>query len=268
MQSYHFLCLFLNLNISFNYAEPFNTMILIKLNAIDSTNEFLKAMSGRQSVENFTVVSAENQTNGKGQMGAKWLSEIGKNLIMSILVKDTLKDNSEIFTLNVAVALAVITALEKHSIPKLSIKWPNDIMSDTKKIGGILIENTIKNNGEIVSVVGIGLNVNQTDFEELPKASSLAVIMKTTFDKETLLFDIVEVIKNNVSILNNNSSTNLWSLYNQQLFKKGIPMPFSNASDQKFMGIIQDVNASGQLNILLEDDTIATFGIKEIQMLY
>jgi BirA family biotin operon repressor/biotin-[acetyl-CoA-carboxylase] ligase len=243
-------------------------MILIKLDAIDSTNEFLKAMSGRQSVENFTVVSAENQTNGKGQMGAKWLSEIGKNLIMSILVKDTLKDNTEIFTLNSAIALAVITALKKYSIPKLSIKWPNDIMSDTKKIGGILIENTIKNNGEIVSIVGIGLNVNQTDFDALPKASSLAVIMKTTFDKETLLFDCVEAIKTNVSILKNDLPTNLWSDYNQQLFKKGIPMPFSNASDQKFMGIIQDVNASGQLNVLLENDTIATFGIKEIQMLY
>ena len=63
-------------------------MKLIKLDAIDSTNEFLKGISTQQNTENFTVVTAENQTNGKGQRGAVWNSEVGKNLIMSVLVKD------------------------------------------------------------------------------------------------------------------------------------------------------------------------------------
>lgn len=242
-------------------------MKLIKLNAIDSTNDFLKALLVKQNLENFTVVSAENQTNGKGQMGAKWVSEIGKNLIFSVLIKNTL-NNNDIYNLNIAIAFAVICSLEKYNIPNLSIKWPNDIMSDNKKIAGILIENTIKNNGDIISIVGIGLNVNQINFVNLPKASSLAVIMNSELDKEKILIDIIAAIKINISDLKNGLAIDLWSKYNQKLFKKGIPMTFSNSSQEKFMGIIQDVNSSGKLNVLLENDTIETFGIKEIQMLY
>ena len=119
-------------------------MSIIKLNAIDSTNDFLKVLSRNQSVDNFTTVVAQKQTNGKGQMGAVWQSEEGKNLIMSVLVKDVLQNVDEIFHLNVAVALSVIQVLEVFNIPNLSVKWPNDIMSDPKKICGILIENSIK----------------------------------------------------------------------------------------------------------------------------
>ena len=243
-------------------------MQLIKLDAIDSTNDFLKSLSGSQIVENFTVVTAEDQTKGKGQMGAKWVSETGKNLIMSILIKNLLLDIHQIYNLNVAVSLGVISALEKFDIPNLSIKWPNDIMSANKKIGGILIENSIKTNGEIISIVGLGLNVNQINFEELPKASSLAVIKNINFDKEAILFEIVENIKGNVSQLMNQQSDDLWMNYNSKLFKKGIPMPFENQNGQQFMGIIQDVNRFGRLEILLEDDSIVTFDIKEIVMLY
>ncbi len=87
-------------------------MKLIKLDAIDSTNEFLKGLSSKQDLENFTVVTAENQTKGKGQMGSVWTSEAGKNLIMSVFVKDSLSDVSQIYNLNIAVALAVIESLE------------------------------------------------------------------------------------------------------------------------------------------------------------
>ena len=86
-------------------------MKLIKLDAIDSTNEFLKGLANKQELENFTVVTAENQTKGKGQMGAVWPSEAGKNLIMSVLVKDFLSDIEQVYNLNIAVSLAVIEAL-------------------------------------------------------------------------------------------------------------------------------------------------------------
>ncbi|HLF52723.1 biotin--[acetyl-CoA-carboxylase] ligase [Flavobacterium sp.] len=243
-------------------------MKLIKLDAIDSTNDFLKSLAGSQIVENFTVVTAEKQTKGKGQMGAKWVSETGKNLIMSVLIRDLLLDVNQIYNLNVAVSLSVISSLENFAIPKLSIKWPNDIMSDNKKIGGILIENSIKTNGEIISIVGIGLNINQINFDELPKASSLSVIMGKDFDKEDVLFKIIKNLKINAAKLLNNQSEKLWSDYNFNLFKKGIPMPFENQNGDKFMGIIQDVNDFGRLQIALEDDSIVTFGVKEIQMLY
>lgn len=242
-------------------------MKLIKLDAIDSTNEFLKGLSSNQTVENFTVVTAENQTKGKGQMGAVWVSEPSKNLIMSVLVKDFLFDNNQLFDVNIATAVSVIQALEGLDIPELSIKWPNDIMSYNKKIGGILIENSLKSNGEIVSIIGLGLNVNQTNFDHLPKASSLAAICNTIFDKEELLFRIVGKLEENIQIWHQKKAA-LWEEFAHKLFKKGIPMPFSDEKQQNFMGIIQGVTAIGKLQILLEDDSVSEFDIKEIQMLY
>ncbi|TRX02738.1 biotin--[acetyl-CoA-carboxylase] ligase [Flavobacterium gawalongense] len=242
-------------------------MKVIKLDAIDSTNEFLKGLSNKQELENFTVVTAESQTKGKGQMGAVWASEASKNLIMSVLIKGFLSDICQIYNLNIAVSLAVIEVLETSKIPDLSIKWPNDIMSYNKKIGGILIENSIKSDGSIISIVGLGLNVNQTNFENLPKASSLAAICNTKFDKEELLFSIMDKIENNVKLWEQKSNF-LWSNYTDKLFKKAVPMPFSNQNNQNFMGIIQGVSSVGKLQVLLEDDSISEFDIKEIQMLY
>ena len=103
-------------------------MKLIKLDAIDSTNDFLKGISVLPETINFTVVTAETQTKGKGQMGQKWESEAGRNLIMSVLLKDVFKDINELFHLNIVFSLAVIDALNSYKVPELSIKWPNDIM--------------------------------------------------------------------------------------------------------------------------------------------
>ena len=242
-------------------------MKLIKLDAIDSTNEFLKGLSNEQELDNFTVVTAENQTKGKGQMGSVWTSEASKNLTMSILVKDFIIDVSQLFTLNIAVSVAVITVLKSYKIPDLSIKWPNDIMSYNRKIGGILIENTIKSDGTIISVVGLGLNVNQTNFDNLPKASSLAVICAAKFDKDEILLSICDAIEKNINLYKYNSA-DLWSNYSTKLYKKGSPMPFSDQKNKNFMGIIEGVSSGGKLQVLLQDDSIAEFDIKEIQMLY
>ena len=242
-------------------------MKLIKLDAIDSTNEFLKGLSGNPATENFTVVTAENQTKGKGQMGSIWATEPSKNLIMSVLIKDFLMDINQVFNINIVFSLSVIQALEKINIPELSIKWPNDIMSYNKKIGGILIENSIKSEGTINSIVGLGLNVNQTDFHDLPKASSLTVICKTPFDKEVLLFKIIENLERNIQSWNQNSDS-MWADYKNRLFKKGMPMPFLGQNNHNFMGIIQGVNAIGKLEVLLENDSVCEYDLKEIQLLY
>jgi len=243
-------------------------MNLIKLDAIDSTNDFLKKLSQSESIESLTVVTAKSQTNGRGQMGAKWNAEPYKNLITSILIKDLLWDVNTIFGLNVAVALAVITALEHLEIPDLAIKWPNDIVAENKKIGGILIENIIKSNGTIESVVGIGLNVNQTNFENLPRATSLKCISNKDFDVDDVLLKIYDEIKLNLIPIKNQDLSHLWERYNDKIFKKGIPMPFEDLDKKRFMGIIQKVKLNGQLEILLEDESLKCFQIKEIQMLY
>lgn len=243
-------------------------MSIIKLSAIDSTNDYLKDFSRNQVLENFTVVITDEQKKGKGQMGATWISEEGKNLIMSILVKEVLQDVDAIFHLNVAVALSLFEVLNENKVPKLSIKWPNDIMSDQKKIAGILIENSIKSDGKIESVVGIGVNVNQQNFENLPKASSMAVVSSSEFDLDELLHKIIFQIKKNCGYILTNQTDKLWRKYHEILFKISIPMAFEDANQNKFMGMIQGVTSNGLLQIKVEDDSVKTFGIKEVQMLY
>lgn len=242
-------------------------MNIIKLNAINSTNDYLKQLTATRHVEHFTLVVAENQTQGRGQMGATWNAEPGKNLTFSILVKDLLLQINEIFNLNAAVAVSIAQALETFNIPQLKIKWPNDILAGNKKVGGILIENSIKNDGEISSVIGIGINVNQKNFEGLPKASSLAVVAGRDFDKEVVMLAIAEQLKRNIGALLHNDTKMLWNAYHDKLYKKGIPMPFES-NGKTFMGIIECVTGSGSLRVLLADDSTAEYGIKEVQMLY
>ena len=241
-------------------------MNLIKLDAIDSTNDFLKGLSKDENIENFTVVTANCQTNGKGQMGAKWISEIGKNLTVSVLIKNIISKSTSHFELNVAIALSLLESLNSLEIPNLSIKWPNDIMSDNKKIAGILIENILKSDGSVISIIGFGLNVNQTSFENLVKASSLKLITKKDYNHDLILGTIIETIKKN--ILQIDKSDLLWENYNNLLFKKGVIMPFENKKGNKFMGIIQEVSRNGKLKLLLENDIIEQFDVKEITMLY
>ena len=186
---------------------------------------------------------------------------------MSILIKDVLADINQVFDLNVAVALAVTDALEKHDILDLSIKWPNDIMAGAKKIGGILIENVFKSDGSVVSIAGIGLNVNQNDFSGLPKASSLSAVSGRVFDKDMIREKITANIKANAAFIAEHSDI-LWKVYRSKLFKAGVPMPFEDEKGNRFMGVIEGVNRDGQLELRTEDDVIHRFGIKEIQMLY
>lgn len=242
-------------------------MNIIKLSAISSTNDYLKELLQEGCAENFTVVAAEHQTAGKGQMGARWDAESGKNLTFSVLIKDALPGKEALFNLNVAVSVSIVQALKKFEIPGLYIKWPNDILAGNKKIGGILIENSIKPGGKIHSVIGIGLNVNQKDFEGLPKASSMAVAAGQLFDKDAVMLSILEVLSTNMEAVAYGNIDKLWNTYYSLLFKKGKPAAFEK-NGSRFMGIIMGVSPSGYLQIQLEDETIAQFALKEIALLY
>ena len=242
-------------------------MNIIKLDATDSTNQFLKTLSKETDLENFTVVYANSQTKGKGQMGATWVSEAGKNLTMSILIKNVLTENNQIFDLNVVVACSIFEVLQSLKIPNISIKWPNDMMADNKKIGGILIENQI-NKEQIISIVGIGINVNQTNFMDLPAASSLQCVTKQTFDIQEIMLFIATKIKQNCKKILSDSSLSFWKFYHEHLFKKNIPMAFENQDGQKFMGIIREVEKNGKIKIQMEDESFSSFGLKEVKILY
>jgi len=242
-------------------------MKLVKLDAIDSTNEYLKELVRKQSVENYSVVTAELQTKGKGQRGSTWSSEKGKNLILSMLVSDFVLSTTSIFELNIVVSLAVLESLTPLNIPKLAIKWPNDIMSDDKKIGGILIENCFKSDSSVDSVIGIGLNVNQLIFENLPQASSLALISGAAIDKDALLKQVVSEIEEKIKSWKLNAQF-LRDRYTNLLFKKDEKMVFQDSEGLFFNGAIQGITLLGRLVIKHENGNLIDFDIKQVKMIF
>ena len=243
-------------------------MNIIKLSAIPSTNTFLKELSATENLPEFTIVVAENQQEGKGQRGSNWVSEVGKNLTFSVLVKNFTTKHDSIFVLNILVANALLNTLNKFQIPNVSIKWPNDILSGKKKVAGILIENSFKSANEITSIIGIGLNVNQTNFENLPLASSLAIVTNTLFDKDQLLTEIVTEIKLLLEKLTTSNTDFLWKTYHQNLFMKGKVASFQVGNEKPFSAVIQGVSTEGKLLLLQEDDLVHEYDIKEIKLLY
>lgn len=243
-------------------------MNIIKLNAIPSTNIFLKELAQQNSIENFTVVSAEYQTNGKGQRGNIWNVEEGKNLTFSVFVNDFDVEKYNVFVLNCLVAVSIVEVLNEYDLYHLKIKWPNDILSESKKIAGILIENLFKNSKQIEIIIGIGLNVNQENFEDLPKASSLYKLIGKKVDKEALLLKLVHQLKNNFDLLYKSGEETFWEIYHEYLFRKDIPSVFIDNLENQFQAIIKHVSRDGKLILELESEEIRSYDIKEIKLLY
>ena len=243
-------------------------MKIIKLDAIDSTNSFLKNLSLNSALENLTVVVTKKQSKGRGQQESSWISEPYKNLTFSVFI--SLNDVKIIHRryLNFAISLAIYTVLFDKKISKLSIKWPNDILSANKKICGILIENTFFGDKIKSAIVGIGLNVNQEIFpNSLPNVTSLKLETSIASDLDVLLNDILIELQNNIKLLESKYFHLLEKQYLDVLYKKNIPTMFKNSKDEIFMGIISGVSDDGNLQIQLEDDSIIEFGIKEVSIL-
>ncbi|WP_446050455.1 biotin--[acetyl-CoA-carboxylase] ligase [Zobellia laminariae] len=243
-------------------------MNIIKLDATDSTNAYLKRLLSDGLGADFTVITAKKQLKGKGQMGAKWESDSGKNLTFSVLRQGLGLSVANYFVLNICVSLAVYKTLKAHQVPDLSVKWPNDILSGTSKICGILIENILSGNLINTAIIGIGLNVNQTFFGELENASSLKLILGSNFDLDELLHEIVENLKSVFLESTTDSTENLWKAYEDVLFRKDKPSTFENKQNELFMGFIRGVSPTGKLQIMLEDNVLKEFDIKEVKLLY
>ena len=242
-------------------------MRIIKLNAIDSTNLFLRSLSIDTNVEDFTVVVAKHQTKGRGQMGTVWSSQDAKNLTFSVFKRfDNLKLDQH-FVISMVASLAVINTLKKLNLPKLSVKWPNDILSANKKICGILIENVIKQNNVAATVVGIGLNVNQVNFSNLPQASSLLNVTGISYDLDELLQSILKELEILFDLVESNQFKTIKTTYESYLFRKDKPSTFKN-EEGLFSGFIKGVSNEGLLEVLLEDNVLKTFDLKTIKLLY
>ena len=160
---------------------------------IDSTNAYLQRQQSESDIRNW-VVSADEQTAGKGMGSNGWESEVGKNLTFSLAIDTGFLPAEKQFQLSKAVPLGILEVLDGILSPeKLSIKWPNDIFFENRKLAGILINSTIKGNMMDVSIIGIGLNVNQMQFQDWPTYPiSLKMITGMDYDLQPLLEQIAE----------------------------------------------------------------------------
>ena len=239
-------------------------MQIIKLNAIDSTNRYLADLVSKIPLKDYAVVMTQYQSAGQGQRGSNWLSEKGKNLIISILKKNIKTKLQDQFEINMRVSMAILTTLKTFGIPKLSVKWPNDILSDNKKISGVLIQLLTKKQKINQAIIGIGVNVNQTHFDNLPQASSMKSITGTAFDIEALTTKLIAELKYYFDFPNTDK---LKSEYESLLFRKNKPSSFVNPQGVSFLGTIQGVSKSGML-VVRSEKAIKEFDLKSIRMLY
>ena len=242
-------------------------MYLIKLNAISSTNDFLKKLAADTDLTDFTAVWADVQLQGKGQMGSVWVTEDAKNLTFSVYLKERITTADNLFTLNVVVANAVLKALISLNLTNIYVKWPNDILSYNKKIAGILIENNIHANGSVSSVIGIGINCEQTNFDGFPQASSILKQYGITPDRLQLLTMIVDNIKMSLTGLETQADDE-WNFYHNHLFRKDTVSTFESKDGTLFNGIIKEVNRHGQLVLQLENDDLKCYNLKDIKLKY
>ena len=243
-------------------------MNIIKLNAIDSTNTYLRQLSMTEVVEDFTVVTANHQTNGRGQMGTKWDSQVSKNLMVSVFKDVSHLDLECNFYISIVVSLSILEALKTFNIKNLKVKWPNDILSENKKIGGILIENIIKQTKLNATIIGFGVNVNQTQFDNLPNATSMRLISGRVFHLEEVLQAILVKLEHYFKMLKQNKYEVLNKAYHKHLFRKDKPSTFRDSEGQLFSGYIKGVSKSGNLQVMVEDSLIKEFDLKDIALLY
>ncbi len=236
------------------------------LESVDSTNAYLKEWLTKEDLEENTVVVAHHQTAGRGQTGASWESEPGKNLTFSLLLYPSFLPFNQHFLILQAVSLGIKDVLA-HYVHDISIKWPNDLYWENKKMGGILIENAIEGSIFQSSVIGVGLNVNQDVFySDAPNPVSL----KQITGQEIILEELLNQLWDNILLYYNQIREEIQrpviaQAYKQSLYRKEGYYPYNDAAGD-FLARIADVEENGQL--VLEDihQQIRRYSFKEVRI--
>jgi len=240
---------------------------IIELEKIDSTNNYANKLGLNSKTVSGTVVYALHQTKGRGQQGNVWKSEKHKNLTFSIILKPDkfLAENQ--FMLSKIISLGMLDYLESKS-QNFSIKWPNDIYHDNKKIAGILIENSIQGSYLSQAIVGIGINLNQEKFNsKIQNPISLKNITGVDYTNNVELNELLNCLNNRYADLINNNSSDFDKIYLDKLFRFNEVHNFLSEGN-KFRGKIIGVNTYGQLQIELSGKSVKTFGFKEVEYLF
>ncbi len=226
-----------------------------------STNSLASELATQSILSEGTVIITPNQTAGRGQRGNSWETAAGMNLTFSILIKPTFLSVKNQFYLTIITSLAVTDFLKEQSVAEVRIKWPNDILVDKKKIGGILIENSVQQETIQQSIVGIGLNINQNNFS-IPTATSLAIVKNQDFDLNQSLNSLLENFEKKYLQLRSGELAKLKSEYLENLFGLGEPRSFIS-NGEEFEGTIEGVNENGEL-IVFSSNQKKSYNLKEI----
>jgi len=237
-------------------------MQLIKLDAIDSTNDYLRKLILEKKPTTPTVVVSQYQKKGKGQRGQVWTSQAGKNLMFSLYMPNFTLPTKEVFSINKIVSVCLLHWLSSFKIPNICVKWPNDILSGDSKLAGILIESNVLQSTANSIIIGVGLNVNQVEFQNLPNATSMQLLTSKSYDIDALLFSLttrlIECFKPPLKYCNDDYHKYLYGLGQSRLFLK---------DNKTFEGIIQSVNSEGKL-VLETTAGMQVFDVKELQFVH
>ncbi|MCM1451836.1 MAG: biotin--[acetyl-CoA-carboxylase] ligase [Clostridium sp.] len=231
-----------------------------------STNNMLATVASR--FEHGTALAAHVQTAGKGQRGNHWESEPRKNLTFSILLYPRGIVAARQFEISQAVSISVVKVLRSLlNTDDVCIKWPNDIYYRDKKLGGILIENSLAGVRIDRSIVGIGINVNQTEFRSgAPNPVSMAQIAGHEFDRDMVIEYLVTQIVNDFDAYEDNpDSAALSARYRFLLWRSEGFWPYrDNISGDTFNARIAAVAPGGQLTLSTVTGSFRTFNFKEV----
>lgn len=236
---------------------------IIYLNETDSTSNYLKDLISKTTVEEGTIVCSEAQTSGRGQRGNSWESEKGKNLLFSTVLYPLFINTYEQFIISQIVSLAVKECLDEYT-ENISIKWPNDIYWQEKKICGILIENTILGDSINQSVIGIGVNINQTRFADSPNPVSLKQITEADHTPYYLMNKIHATIFKYYRNIREGNAKEISEKYKASLFRaEGFYLYNDGTSD--FEARIKDVKQTGILVLETREGIERKFTFKEVR---
>ena len=221
------------------------------INSTNSTNTLLKELIAKGQEQEY--IYAGYQTAGRGQTGNSWESEKDKNLICSIL----LPPDKNLYFLNIAVGVAILRVIGED----FTIKWPNDIYWQDKKLAGILLENAMVGSQIKYSIAGIGLNVNQTVFvSNAPNPVSLKQITGREYDIDQLMNGLLEAVK---SVLNEPEEV-IWTEYKAHLYRKEGYWPFED-QNETFEARIEDILPTGEIVLRDKNNKKRIYHFKQIR---
>jgi BirA family biotin operon repressor/biotin-[acetyl-CoA-carboxylase] ligase len=237
------------------------------LPTVDSTNIYATRLAEDGLAHHGEVVWALDQTQGRGQRGKQWDTRPGENVMMSLIVQPTGALTRSPAHLNMMVAATIARYFE--AIGKnwaVHIKWPNDIYVNDKKAVGILIENVFRGMQWTNAVIGIGINVNQTNFNpELTRATSLKAESGKEYDLFEIINDLRSGLLNELIYYKPELFKHTLQQYNQFLYKRGEEVRFTHMPDGAvFTARVIAVSGDGTL-ILEQEDGMHTYPFGSLQ---